>query len=76
MVFWGQIQNYMMRVNMSILVVAMAKNEPTSSKNVTTNTTEQACMEGIVIWLVAAQSVIQSPVWALDSNFRNTFSLF
>ena len=54
---------------MSILVVAMAKNEPTSSKNVTTNTTEQACMEGIVIWLVAAQSVIQSPVWALDSNF-------
>ena len=52
------------------------KIEPTSSKNVTTNTTEQACMEGIVIWLVAAQSVIQSPVWALDSNFRNTFPLF
>lgn len=45
MVFWGQIQNYMMRVNMSILVVAMAKNEPTSSKNGTTNITEQTCME-------------------------------
>ena len=26
MVFWGQIQNYMMRVNMSILIVAMVQN--------------------------------------------------
>ena len=25
MVFWGQIQNYMMRVNLSILIVAMVK---------------------------------------------------
>ena len=52
------------------------KNEPTSSKNVITNTTGQTCMDGIVIWLVVTQSVIQSPVSALDSNFRNTFSLF
>ena len=42
MVFWGQIQNYMMRVNMSILVVAMAKNEPSGSKN---STDVQTCME-------------------------------
>ena len=26
MVFWGQIQNYMMRVNLSILIVAMVKS--------------------------------------------------
>jgi hypothetical protein len=26
MVFWGQIQNYMMRVNLSILIVAMVKD--------------------------------------------------
>ena len=26
MVFWGQIQNYMMRVNISILIVAMVKD--------------------------------------------------
>ena len=26
MVFWGQIQNYMMRVNLSILIVAMIKD--------------------------------------------------
>ena len=33
-------------------------------------------LKGIVIWLVAARSVVQSPVRALDSNFSNTFSLF
>ena len=32
-------------------------------------------LKGIVIWLVAAQSVVQSPVRALDNNFSNTFSL-
>ena len=39
-----QIQNYMMRVNMSILVVAMAKDE-SNSKNSTANSTAQTCME-------------------------------
>ena len=33
-------------------------------------------LKGIVIWLVVAQSVIQSLVRALGSNFSNTFSLF
>jgi hypothetical protein len=33
-------------------------------------------LKGIVIWLVAAQSVVQSPVKAFDRNFSNTFSLF
>ena len=33
-------------------------------------------LKGIVIWLVAARSVVQSPVRALDSNFSNNFSLF
>ena len=32
MVFWGQIQNYMMRVNLSILIVAMIKQEPISDQ--------------------------------------------
>jgi hypothetical protein len=26
MVFWGQIQNYMMRANLSILIVAMVRD--------------------------------------------------
>ena len=26
MVFWGQIQNYMMRINLSILIVAMVRD--------------------------------------------------
>jgi hypothetical protein len=33
-------------------------------------------LKGIVIWLVVARSVVQSPVRALDSTFSNTFSLF
>ena len=33
-------------------------------------------LKGIVIWLVSAQSVVQSPVRSLDSNFSNAFSLF
>ena len=45
MVFWGQIQNYMMRVNLSILIVAMIKDP---SKNATlnlTNSIQQTCPE-------------------------------
>ena len=38
MVFWGQIQNYMMRINLSILIVAMVKettpDNQTESQNV------------------------------------------
>ena len=33
-------------------------------------------LKGIILWLDAAQSVVQSPVRALDSNFSNNFSLF
>jgi hypothetical protein len=28
MVFWGQMQNYMMRLNLSILIVDMVKEDP------------------------------------------------
>lgn len=35
MVFWGQIQNYMMRVNLSILIVAMVKDTQTTQLNST-----------------------------------------
>jgi hypothetical protein len=28
MVFWGQMQNYMMRLNLSILIVDMLKEDP------------------------------------------------
>ena len=33
-------------------------------------------LKGIIIWLVAAQLVVQSPVMALENNVSNTFSLF
>ena len=36
MVFWGQIQNYMMRANVSILIVAMVKDRDTASSSNTT----------------------------------------
>ena len=37
MVFWGQIQNYMMRVNLSILIVAMVKDQPVVKSNTTSD---------------------------------------
>ena len=33
MVFWGQIQNYMMRINLSILIVAMVDKNATQASN-------------------------------------------
>ena len=33
-------------------------------------------LKGIVLWLVAARTVIQSPERALDSNFSITFPFF
>ena len=53
MVFWGQIQNYMMRVNLSILIVAMVKDN-TTAQNVDSNSTSiqvnsnLTCMENRV----------------------------
>ena len=38
MVFWGQIQNYMMRANLSILIVAMIKDSPKKITHNSTNT--------------------------------------
>ena len=32
-------------------------------------------LKGIIIWLVAAQLVVQSPVMALENNVSNTFSV-
>lgn len=45
MVFWGQIQNYMMRVNLSILIVEMVK-DPGAKQNSTnvTDSSPQTCM--------------------------------
>ena len=46
MVFWGQIQNYMMRANVSILIVAMVKDTITNSaSNVTHNVSSLTCLE-------------------------------
>ena len=42
MVFWGQIQNYMMRANLSILIVAMIKDSP---KKITLNSTNTFDLE-------------------------------
>ena len=36
--------------------------------------TQGNLLKGIVIWLVAARSVVQSPVRSLDGNFSNNFS--
>ena len=44
MVFWGQIQNYSMRKNLSLLIVAMVKDEPSTSVTVS-NTSTETCME-------------------------------
>ena len=46
MVFWGQIQNYMMRVNISILIVAMVRNPVVSSSdaNKTMIIQEDSCL--------------------------------
>ena len=46
MVFWGQIQNYMMRVNLSILIVAMVKDPVRNVSASALNSTDiQTCME-------------------------------
>ena len=44
MVFWGQIQNYMMRSTLSLMIVAMVKD---SSKRNVTNSIE-TCLENKV----------------------------
>ena len=46
MVFWGQIQNYMMRINLSLVIVAMVEEEKevglvSQQENVCFNTTEK-----------------------------------
>ena len=47
MVFWGQIQNYMMRISISILLVAMIKpsesENTASSGNTFVNITDNVC---------------------------------
>ena len=42
MVFWGQIQNYMMRSTLSLLIVAMVNQEPGNST--ANNYTEMTCL--------------------------------
>ena len=39
MVFWGQIQNYMMRINLSMLIVAMVKDGTSNNSTATTQET-------------------------------------
>ena len=42
MVFWGQIQNYMMRSTLSLLIVAMVNQQPGNST--ANNYTEMTCL--------------------------------
>ena len=42
MVFWGQIQNYMMRSTLSLLIVAMVNQQPGNST--ANNNTEMTCL--------------------------------
>ena len=44
MVFWGQIQNYSMRKNLSLLIVAMVKDVPKGSQQNVAQVNE-TCME-------------------------------
>ena len=46
MVFWGQIQNYMMRVNLSILIVEMVKDPVKNSTQIeaSNQTVTKTCM--------------------------------
>ena len=46
-VFWGQIQNYMMRSNVNILIVAMVKERASNSKNAYNNLT---CLDNRSPW--------------------------
>ena len=47
MVFWGQIQNYMMRTNLSILIVDMVTNDETEKvTNGNQSITSQTCLVG------------------------------
>ena len=41
MVFWGQIQNYMLRVNLSILIVAMVKEPLDQNEQIDQETCKQ-----------------------------------
>jgi MFS family permease len=41
MIFWGQIQNYMMRLNLSILIVAMVKP---GNGSAVTDATNESCV--------------------------------
>ena len=71
MVFWGQIQNYMMRVNLSILIVAMVKDPV---RNVTTsdlNNTDaiQTCMENRQN-VIEAESIVEEQVVKEDDGFE------
>ena len=45
MVFWGQIQNYMMRLNLGLLIVAMVKRTEFDD-NQTGNYTDTPCGKG------------------------------
>ena len=44
MVFWGQIQNYMLRVNLSILIVAMVK-EPLENLDQNEQMDQETCKQ-------------------------------
>ena len=43
-VFWGQMQNYMMRSSLSLIIVAMVRDTSTNSNSTVTNITE-TCLE-------------------------------
>jgi len=43
LIFWGQIQNYMMRVSLSLIIVAMVEDPGGSKTNLTMNSSKEFC---------------------------------
>ena len=71
MVFWGQIQNFMMRVNLSILIVAMVKDPVRNVSASALNSTEiQTCMENRQSVIDTSEVVVEEQVVKEDDGFE------
>ena len=69
MVFWGQIQNYMLRISLNLIIVAMAR-EPV--RNVTDGTEyENPCLDNITSIASDSSQVEDDTLFDWDSFTRN-----
>lgn len=71
MVFWGQIQNYMMRANLSLLIVAMIKDKPivtNSTGETTISVQNMTCMANRDLTTEEGQKMDQSHLEEMNQN--------